>query len=186
MNLSKLLISLYLGLLVNIGITFADGHSRGPTLQHIGEIKFDLIATSMTEGTRITGTFGNGTISFADGGGGVLEMCVEDGYVKANGTIDFTLWCHVTLDDGKTLMIKYAGIIVGEGNMYDRLSALDVLGPGNGMDVWWNEMKMLTGSEKYAWLNDTMIVGEGVALQMPDGNQPGIVHYKMYKLVHSN
>ena len=156
-----------------------------PTLEPIGEIKFDLIQASMTEGSRITGRFGNGTITFTSGGGGILEECVEDGYVKANGTIDFILWCHATLDDGQSLMIKYAGIIVGQGNMYDRLKELEVLGPGNGIDIWFNEMKMLTGSEKYGWLNNTMVVGEGVALGMNDGDKPGIVHYKMYKLVHS-
>ena len=182
----KNLIKIFLfGILLNGASVFADGHKTGPTLKQIGEIKFDLIHTSMTEGSRITGRFGNGSITFTRGGSGVLDECVEDGYVKKNGTIDFILWCHVSLDDEKTLMIKYAGIIVGEGNMYDRLNQLEVLGPGNGMDVWFSEMKMLTGSEKYAWLNDSMIVGEGVALQMPDGNKPGIVHYKLYELVHS-
>ena len=37
-----------------------------------------------------------------------------------------------------------------------------VLGPGNGMDVWFSEMKMLTGRENMHG-NDAMIVGEGVA-----------------------
>ncbi len=180
---------LFAGFLVTLlalgGNAYADGHGHGPTLEPVGELKFDLKSGTGTEGSRITGIFGPGTITFNSGGGGTVDSCVEDGYVKKSGAIDFSIWCHVTLDDAKTLLIKYAGTIVGGEDFYDRFSKGEVMGPGNGMSFWFNELKMLTGSEKYGWLNTEMFVGEGVALSNAINGKPGIVHYKLYKLAHS-
>ena len=67
-------------------LCFAGNHNGGPTLALVGELKFDLNGASSTEGSRITGNFGPGSITFKSGGGGTVETCVEDGYIKKNGT----------------------------------------------------------------------------------------------------
>ena len=171
--------------ILNPVLCFAGNHNGGPTLAQVGELKFDLNGASSTEGSRITGNFGPGSITFKSGGGGTVETCVEDGYIKKNGTTDFEIWCHVMLDDKKSLLIKYAGSIVGGADFYERFVNGEIVKPGDGMEFWFNELKMLTSSEKYSWVNDTMFIGEGVALSNAIKDKPGIVHYKLYKLVHS-
>ena len=66
----------------------------------------------------------------------------------------------------------------------DHFLAGEVTGSGRLMEFWCNEMKMVTTSEKYAWVNETMFIGEGANLSVPTADGPGIVHYELYALRH--
>ncbi|MDG1143938.1 MAG: DUF3237 family protein [Burkholderiales bacterium] len=155
-----------------------------PTLEAIGTFKMDLYESAAVDNQAITGKFGGGELVFANGGAATIETCVEDGYIKSSGIIDFNLRCFAKLDDGAALLIRYTGLIkTGEG-FWDHFLAGEVTGPGRLMEFWCNEMKMVTTSEKYAWVNETMFIGEGANLSVPTADGPGIVHYELYALRH--
>ncbi|MFL2666934.1 MAG: DUF3237 family protein [Burkholderiales bacterium] len=165
-------------------ILFASLVQSAPTLEAIGTFKMDLQESSAIDNQAISGKFGGGTLTFSNGGGAVIETCVEDGYIKSSGIIDFNLRCFAKLDDGVAMLIRYTGLIkTGEG-FWDRFLAGEVTGPGRSMDFWCNEMKMITTSEKYGWVNETMFIGEGANLSVPTADGPGIVHYELYALRH--
>ena len=82
-----------------------------PTLEAIGTFKMDLYESAAVDNKAITGKFGGGELGFANGGAATTETCVEDGYIKSTGIIDFNLRCFAKLDDGAALLIRYTGLI---------------------------------------------------------------------------
>lgn len=155
-----------------------------PQLEPIGTFKMDLYESAAIDNQAITGKFGGGTVTFTTGGSAAIESCVEDGYIKSSGVIDFNLRCFAKLDDGVAMLIRYTGLIKTGDGFWDSFLAGNVVGPGRLMEFWCNEIKMVTTSEKYAWVNETMFIGEGENLSVPTADGPGIVHYELYALRH--
>ncbi len=155
-----------------------------PKLEPIGTFKMKLYESAAIDNQAISGRFGGGTLTFKNGGSATIETCVEDGYIKSTGIIDFDLRCFAKLDDGVGMLIRYSGLIkTGEG-FWDRFLAGELTGPGRYLDFWFKEMKMVTTSQKYDWVNETMFIGEGANLSAQTEDGPGTVHYELYALRH--
>jgi len=154
--------------------------AAGLQLEPVGKLNLEFHGTALTDNQRITGTFLGGTITLGDGQG-TIHGCVEDGYVRESGNIEFDLRCHATLDDGSGLLIHYAGVIVQSPTFWDELLGAGA-SPGNGINYWVSRKKMSTTSEKYSWVNDYVIVGDGKFLKGPSESGPGQVIYDLYKL----
>ena len=154
--------------------------AAGLQLEPVGSVNLEFHSTAITDNQRITGTFMGGTITLGDGQG-TVQGCVEDGYVRGNGNIEFDLRCHVTMDDGAALLMSYAGVIVQTPTFWDALLGAGA-SPGNGMSYWVSRKKMSTTSEKYSWVNDYVIVGDGKFLKGPSEAGPGQVVYDLYRL----
>ena len=154
--------------------------AAGLQLEPIGSVNLEFHSTAVTDNQRITGTFMGGTITLGDGQG-TVQGCIEDGYVRGNGNIEFDLRCHVTMDDGAALLMSYAGVIVQTPTFWDALLGAGA-SPGNGMSYWVSRKKMSTTSEKYSWVNDYVIIGDGKFLKGPSEAGPGQVVYDLYRL----
>lgn len=154
--------------------------AAGLQLEPVGSVNLEFHSTAVTDNQRITGTFMGGTITLGDGQG-TVQGCVEDGYVRGNGNIEFDLRCHVTMDDGAALLMSYAGVIVQTPTFWDALLGAGA-SPGNGMSYWVSRKKMSTTSEKYSWVNDYVIIGDGKFLKGPSEAGPGQVVYDLYRL----
>ena len=154
--------------------------AAGPQLEPVGSVNLEFHSTGIVDNQRITGTFMGGTITLGDGQG-TVQGCVEDGYVRGNGNIEFDLRCHVTMDDGAVLLMSYAGVIVQTPTFWDALLGAGA-SPGNGMSYWVSRKKMSTTSEKYSWVNDYIIVGDGKFLKGPSEAGPGQVVYDLYRI----
>ena len=154
--------------------------AAGLQLEPVGSVNLEFHSTAVTDNQRITGTFMGGTITLGDGQG-TVQGCIEDGYVRGNGNIEFDLRCHVTMDDGAALLMSYAGVIVQTPTFWDALLGAGA-SPGNGMSYWVSRKKMSTTSEKYSWVNDYVIIGDGKFLKGPSEAGPGQVVYDLYRL----
>ena len=154
--------------------------AAGLQLEPVGSVNLEFHSTAVTDNQRITGTFMGGTITLGDGQG-TVQGCVENGYVRGNGNIEFDLRCHVTMDDGAALLMSYAGVIVQTPTFWDALLGAGA-SPGNGMSYWVSRKKMSTTSEKYSWVNDYVIIGDGKFLKGPSEAGPGQVVYDLYRL----
>ena len=154
--------------------------AAGLQLEPAGSLNLEFHSTATTDNQRITGTFMGGTINFSDGQG-TIQGCVEDGYVRGNGNIEFDLRCHATMDDGAALLISYTGVIVPSPTFWDALLGSGAA-PGNGINYWVSRKKMSTTSEKYSWVNDYIIVGDGKMLRGPSESGPGEVIYDLYRI----
>jgi hypothetical protein len=154
--------------------------AAGLQLEPVGSVNLEFHSTGIVDNQRITGTFMGGTITLGDGQG-TVQGCVEDGYVRGNGNIEFDLRCHVTMDDGAVLLMSYAGVIVQTPTFWDALLGAGA-SPGNGMSYWVSRKKMSTTSEKYSWVNDYIIVGDGKFLKGPSEAGPGQVVYDLYRI----
>ena len=154
--------------------------AAGLQLEPVGSVNLEFHSTAVTDNQRITGTFMGGTITLGDGQG-TVQGCIEDGYVRENGNIEFDLRCHVTMDDGAALLMSYAGVFVQTPTFWDAVLGAGA-SPGNGMSYWVSEKKMSTTSEKYSWVNDYVIVGDGKLLKGPSEAGPGQVVYDLYRL----
>ena len=154
--------------------------AAGLQLEPVGSVNLEFHSTAVTDNQRITGTFMGGTITLGDGQG-TVQGWVEDGYVRGNGNIEFDLRCHVTMDDGAALLMSYAGVIVQTPTFWDALLGAGA-SPGNGMSYWVSRKKMSTTSEKYSWVNDYVIIGDGKFLKGPSEAGPGQVVYDLYRL----
>ena len=95
--------------------------------------------------------------------------------------LEFDLRCHVTMDDGAVLLMSYAGVIVQAPTFWDALFG-EGASPGNGISYWVSRKKMSTTSEKYSWVNDYIIVGDGKFLKGPSEAGPGQVVYDLYRI----
>ena len=155
-------------------------HAGGLQLELAGSLNLEFHSTALTDNQRITGTFMGGTVTLGDGQG-TVQACIEDGYVREGGNILFDLRCHATMDDGSALVISYAGVIMPSPTFWDALLG-DGASPGNGINYWVSEKKMSTTSEKYSWVNDYVIVGDGLSLKGPSESGPGEVVYDLYKV----
>tara|TARA_Y100000588_G_scaffold354302_1_gene408443 strand:- start:351 stop:890 length:540 start_codon:yes stop_codon:yes gene_type:complete len=156
--------------------------AAGLQLEPVGSVNLEFHSTGITDNQRITGTFMGGTITLGDGQG-TVQGCIEDGYVRGSGNIEFDLRCHVTMDDGAVLLMSYAGVIVQTPTFWDALLGAGA-SPGNGMSYWVSRKKMSTTSEKYSWVNDYIIVGDGKFLKGPSEAGPGQVVYDLYRIKH--
>ena len=154
--------------------------AAGLQLEPVGSVNLEFHSTAVTDNQRITGTFMGGTITLGDGQG-TVQGCIEDGYVRGNGNIEFDLRCHVTMDDGAALLMSYAGVIVQTPTFWDAVLGAGA-SPGNGMSYWVSRKKMSTTSEKYSWVNDYVIVGDGKFLKGPSEAGPGQVVYDLYRI----
>ena len=154
--------------------------AAGLQLEPVGSVNLEFHSTGIVDNQRIMGTFMGGTITLGDGQG-TVQGCVEDGYVRGNGNIEFDLRCHVTMDDGAVLLMSYAGVIVQTPTFWDALLGAGA-SPGNGMSYWVSRKKMSTTSEKYSWVNDYIIVGDGKFLKGPSEAGPGQVVYDLYRI----
>ena len=160
----------------------ATGNAAGLQLEAAGSLTLQMHLTATTDNQRITGSFLGGTITFGDGQG-TVHACIEDGYIREGGNIEFDLRCHATMDDGAALLISYSGVIVQSPTFWDALMG-DGASPGNGINYWVSRKKMSTTSEKYSWVNDHIIVGHGLFLKGPSESGPGEVVYDLYKLTY--
>jgi hypothetical protein len=154
--------------------------AAGLQLEPVGSVNLEFHSTGIVDNQRITGTFMGGTITLGDGQG-TVQGCIEDGYVSEKGNIEFDLRCHVTMDDGAVLLMSYAGVIVQTPTFWDALLGAGA-SPGNGMSYWVSRKKMSTTSEKYSWVNDYIIVGDGKFLKGPSEAGPGQVVYDLYRI----
>ena len=123
----------------------------------------------------------SGTITLGDGQG-TIQACVEDGYIREKGNLEFDLRCHATMDDGAVLLISYRGTIVPDATFWDVLMSGGTVTKGAGFKYWVSQKKMSTTSEKYSWLNDYIIVGDGKVLKGPSEAGPGQVVYDLYRI----
>ena len=158
----------------------ASATASGLQLEPVGSVNLEMHSTGIVDNQRITGTFMGGTITLGDGQG-TVQGCIEDGYVSEKGNIEFDLRCHVTMDDGAVLLMSYAGVIVQTPTFWDALLGAGA-SPGNGMSYWVSRKKMSTTSEKYSWVNDYVIIGDGKFLKGPSEAGPGQVVYDLYRL----
>ena len=166
--------------LVAVVFLATSANAAGLKLEPAGSLNLEFHSTALTDNQRITGTFMGGTITLGDGQG-TVQACVEDGYVREGGNILFDLRCHATMDDGAALLISYSGVIVPSPTFWDALLGSGAA-PGNGINYWVSRKKMSTTSEKYSWVNDFVIVGDGKFLKGPSESGPGQVIYDLYKL----
>lgn len=155
-----------------------------PLLEPIGTFKMKLYDSVAIDNQAITGRFGGGTLTFKSGGSATIDACVEDGYIKSSGIVDFDLRCFAKLDDGTGMLIRYTGLIKTSEGFWERFHAGELTGPGRYMDFWFSEMKMVTTSDKYSWVNETAFIGEGANLAAPTAEEPGTVHYELFALRH--
>ena len=155
--------------------------AAGIQLEPIGSFNIALTTAGVTDNQRITGTFMSGTITLGDGQG-TVQACVEDGYIREKGNLEFDLRCHATMDDGAVLLISYRGTIVPDATFWDVLMSGGTVTKGAGFKYWVSQKKMSTTSEKYSWLNDYIIVGDGKMLRGPSESGPGEVVYDLYRL----
>ena len=160
----------------------ASANAAGLQLEPVGSLKIEMHFTGTTDNQRITGTFIGGTITLGDGEG-TVHACVEDGYIREGGNIEFDLRCHATMDDEAPLLISYAGVIVQSPTFWDALMG-EGASPGNGINYWVSRKKMSTTSKKYSWVNDHVIIGHGLFLSGPSESGPGKVVYDLYKLTY--
>ena len=158
----------------------ASATAAGHQLEPVGSVNLEFHSTGIVDNQRITGTFMGGTITLGDGQG-TVQGCIEDGYVSEKGNIEFDLRCHVTMDDGAVLLMSYAGVIVQAPTFWDALFG-EGASPGNGISYWVSRKKMSTTSEKYSWVNDYIIVGDGQFLKGPSEAGPGQVVYDLYRI----
>ena len=171
-------------LTVAAGIAFlaTSASAAGIQLEPIGSFNIALTTAGVTDNQRITGTFMSGTITLGDGQG-TVQACVEDGYIREKGNLEFDLRCHATMDDEAPLLISYEGVIVQSPTFWDALMG-EGASPGNGINYWVSRKKMSTTSEKYSWVNDHVIIGHGLFLSGPSESGPGKVVYDLYKLTY--
>ena len=155
-------------------------NAGGLQLEPVGSLDLEVTASALTDNQRITGTFLGGTVTLGDGQG-TIHGCVEDGYVRENGNIEFDLRCHATLDDGAALLIHYTGVIVPSPTFWDQFLGAGA-SLGNGINYWVSRKKMSTNSEKYSWVTGHVIIGDGKFLKAPSESGPGQVVYDLYKL----
>jgi len=158
----------------------ASATAAGLQLEPVGSVNLEMHSTGIIDNQRITGTFMGGTITLGDGQG-TVQGCIEDGYVSEKGNIEFDLRCHVTMDDGAILLMSYGGVIVQTPTFWDALFG-EGASPGNGISYWVSRKKMRTTSEKYSWVNDYIIVGDGKFLKGPSEAGPGQVVYDLYRI----
>ncbi len=158
----------------------ASATAAGLQLEPVGSVNLEMHSTGIIDNQRITGTFMGGTITLG-GGQGTVQGCIEDGYVSEKGNIEFDLRCHVTMDDGAILLMSYGGVIVQTPTFWDALFG-EGASPGNGISYWVSRKKMRTTSEKYSWVNDYIIVGDGKFLKGPSEAGPGQVVYDLYRI----
>ncbi len=157
--------------------------AAGLQLQPAGSLNLEFHSTATTDNQRITGTFMGGIATLGDGSR-TVQGCIEGGYVRSGGNIEFDLRCHATMDDGAVILINYAGVIVPSPTFWDVLLSGGAASPGNGINYWVSEKKMSTTSEKYSWVNDHVFVGDGLILKGPSESGPGEVVYDLYKVTH--
>jgi len=169
-------------LITSLAVFFVaiSANAAGLKLEPAGSLNLEFHTTALTDNQRITGTFMGGTITLGDGQG-TVQACIEDGYLREGGNILFDLRCHATMDDGSALVISYHGVIMPSPTFWDALFG-DGASPGNGINYWVSEKKMSTTSEKYSWVNDYVIVGDGLILKGPSESGPGEVVYDLYKV----
>ena len=155
--------------------------AAGIQLEPVGSFNIALTTAGVTDNQRITGTFMSGTITLGDGQG-TVQACVEDGYIREKGNLEFDLRCHATMDDGAVLLISYRGTIVPDATFWDVLMSGGTVTKGAGFKYWVSQKKMSTTSEKYSWLNDYIIVGDGQKIRGPSESGPGEVAYVLYRI----
>ena len=172
-------------LTVAAGVAFlaTSASAAGIQLEPIGSFNIALTTAGVTDNQRITGTFMSGTITLGDGQG-TVQACIEDGYIREKGNLEFDLRCHATMDDGAVLLISYHGVIVPSPTFWDLLLAGGTVSPGDGMEYWVSEKKMSTTTEKYAWVNDYVIIGHGLKIRGPSESGPGEVAYDLYRVAY--
>ena len=162
------------------------------TSVNANELKYEKIGqwnialdnpTQMVDKSRIMTLFTGGTITFGDGGG-VLKACIEDGHLYAR-SIDVNIRFYVELDDNSTMLLEYVAKLVPDETFWDLFPKGVLTTPPNvGLKYWTGEFKMATVSEKYAWVNDNVIVGIGLELQGMKDGKDGYALYDLYALKH--
>ena len=77
-------------LTVAAGVAFlaTSASAAGIQLEPIGSFNIALTTAGVTDNQRITGTFMSGTITLGDGQG-TVQACVEDGYIREKGNLEF-------------------------------------------------------------------------------------------------
>ena len=162
------------------------------TVANANDMKYEKIGqwnialdnpTQMVDKSRIMTLFTGGTIALADGGG-IIKACIEDGHLYAR-SIDVNIRCYVELDDNSTMLLEYVAKLVPDETFWDLFPKGVLTTPPNiGLKYWTGEFKMATVSEKYAWVNDNVIVGIGLELQGMKDGKAGYALYDLYALKH--
>ena len=155
--------------------------AAGPDLQPIGSLTLNFLSSGKTDSQRWSHL--SGSIDL-DSGQGTVQSCIDDGYFQANGNINFDIRCSVLMDDESSILLNYAGVFVPGSDFWELMGEGEVIRQGNGVEYWISELKMLTASENYSWINNHIFIGRGKELSAPSADSSGLVVYELYKVAY--
>lgn len=138
-------------------------------VDEVGAGPFGQRMIANVSGGQFTGDRLKGTIA---GAGADWLLLGPDGFGRLDVRVTFRTV------DGATIYVQYFGLVELTPGVMDILGGSDT--PTTfGEQYFFTNPRMETGDERYAWVNQTMFVGEGRLLPGPR------VEYRLYRVTNS-
>lgn len=123
-----------------------------------------------------------GWVKTASGGSGkVIAPCADWVKILPSGDFKMDVRCSVKMDDGSVISLDYSGLIKFTEASQAKFQKGELI---TSSDAYWiTNPVMRTSSEKYAWVNDAMLVGKLISMQPPAEGAKAYVRYDLYQVV---
>ena len=113
--------------------------------------------------------------------GKVIAPSGDVAVVQKTGTLERNVRLTASMEDGSHLQMNYGGRTVPTEEFQRKAAAPEVI---KGSEVYFKiQPTFRTESERHAWLNDFIFIGEMEEVVFPNPDIPGWVKYVVYRVL---